>query len=503
MPRKGFVLGQLTREKTVEDIEGIHRKLARLTVDSLLGMPSALRTGDVLGLYPAPLRPKTTAFLKQALQATKDAEEAERFERLWFACIDLVITEQTADLADMLRFYMERGRMLVGPDKIPALEVVPWLQMEKDFDRREKMRKEMGIFLKGIVNPMLLGMLELTVKTVTERFGYRSYAHYAEEKKGVSFGTQAEVLRRYLDDTSEAYFSRLNPWVQEKIGRPMGDLSRYHALHLLRITRCDEFFPTNRLSHMVQETFQGLGFDLSRRSDVITDLSADSSKNPDGICVGVEIPGEVYVMVKPLGGLIDVETILHETGHAFFLSHMDASLPMEYRRLYRSGALDETFAFLFQDLVDNPTWLTHVGGLPAAKADELVTLVQTKRLCLIRRHIGKFLAEKELHENAAIKESEPYCRNLNQATGFVYEPQGYLIDMEPDFYSLDYVSAWAGSHVLRAFLETRFGEDWFRKEEAGGFLKTIASQGRRDSLETVLATYCGQEPRLPDFRNAS
>jgi hypothetical protein len=92
---------------------------------------------------------------------------------------------------------------------------------------------------------------------------------------------------------------------------------------------------------------------------------------------------------------------------------------------------------------------------------------------------------------------------LNRATGFVYEPQGYLIDMEPDFYSLDYVSAWAGAHVLRGFLETRFGEDWYGKTEAGSFLKEIAFRGRRDSLEKVLTTYCGQEPRLPDFRNAS
>lgn len=497
------MLGQLTREKVVEEIDGVHRKLARLSVDYLLGTPSALRTGDVLGLYPVPLRPKTVSFLKQALRAAKDAEETERLERLAFACVDLVVTEQTADLADMLKFYMERGRMLVGPDKIPALEVVPWLQMEKDFDRREEMRKEMTIFLKGIVNPMLLGMLELTVKAVTERFGYASYATFAESKKGISFAAQADQLTQYLDETAETYFHRLNPWVEEKIGRPMGHLSRYHALHLLRITRFDEFFPISRLRHLAQETFQGLGFDLFERSDVITDLSSDLSKNPDGICVGIEIPGEVYVIVKPQGGLIDVETILHEAGHAFFLSHMNASLPVEYRRLYRSGAVDETFAFLFMDLLDNPTWLTQVAELPQGKSEELASLVRTKRLCLIRRYIGKFLAEKQLHEKGTIKDPEPYCRYLNQATGFVYEPEGYLIDMESDFYSLDYVSAWAGAHVLRGFLETKFGEDWFKKPAAGEFLKSLAVNGRRDRLDKLLTASCGKEPTLPRFENAS
>lgn len=495
------MLGQLTKERVVEEIDGVHRKLARLSVDYLLGTPSALRTGDVLGLYPVPLRPKTMSFLKQALRTTKDPQESEKLERLVCACVDLVITEQTADLADMLKFYMERGRMLVGPDKIPALEVVPWLQMEKDFDRREEMRKEMTIFLKGIVNPMLLAMLELTVKTVTERFGYASYAQYGETKKAVSFDALSDLFKRYLDDTAETYFTRLGPWVEEKIGRPMDNLSRYHALHLLRITRFDEFFPADRLRQLAQETFTGLGFDLFGRSDVITDMSADSTKNPDGMCVGIEIPGEVYVIVKPQGGLIDVETMLHEAGHGFFLSHIDPSLPIEYRRLYRSGAVDETFAFLFMDLLDNPTWLTQVAELSESQAQELVRLVRTKRLCLIRRYIGKFLAEKELHENGTIKDPEPYCRYLNQATGFEYEPAGYLIDMESDFYSLDYVSAWAGSHVLRNFLETKFGEDWFRKPDAGDFLKSIAVRGRRDPLDKLLSTFCGKEPTLPLFRD--
>ncbi len=61
-------------------------------------------------------------------------------------------------------------------------------------------------------------------------------------------------------------------------------------------------------------TFQGLGFDLSARSDVISDISDGATKSPNAMCVGVDIPGEVYVIMKPVGGLIDAETQLHETG---------------------------------------------------------------------------------------------------------------------------------------------------------------------------------------------
>ena len=291
----------------------------------------------------------------------------------------------------------------------------------------------------------------------------------------------------------------MKPWVEEVIGRPFKDLSRYHALYLLGIKKYDEYFPKSALRANIETTFEGLGFSLRSRGDVIINIADDPIKNPDGVCIGEEIPGKIHVLMKPIGGLIDAETLLHETGHAFFLSHFDPMLPLEYRRLYRTPALDEAFAFLFMELTENPVWLTDVVNMPLDKANELSWLMKTKRLCLIRRYIGKFLAEKELHETGDLKDAEPYCRHLGNATGFVYEPRGYLVDMEPDFYSLDYLKAWGGAHVLRSQLEEQFGMDWFQKHQAGELLRQIAKGGRRDSLDNVLLLMCGNPSRLPEF----
>jgi hypothetical protein len=494
----GTILGQLTIRSIANEVDEIHRKLARLSVNQLQGASTGMSTGDILSSHPAVFKTKTISFLRKALEGASD-EEAFRIERLLYACMDLAIEERTASLGDMLKFYVEHGRMVIGPTKIPALEVVPWLQAQPDFDKREEMRKENTIFLKVIINPMLLGTLELSVRTVTERFGFANYASFSQGKKRVSFEEQAAALRQFLANTTAAYRQRMTPWVEEKIGRPFENLSRYHALYLLRISSFDHHFPVSRLREIVGRSFENLGFDPWTRPDVVVDISEHPSKNPNGMCVGVEIPGEVYVLMKPVGGFIDVETLLHETGHAFFLSSFDPSLPMEFRRLYSSTALDETFAFLFMDLVENPAWLAGVAGLPAADADSIASLFGTRRLCLIRRYIGKFLAEKELHETGNLKNSEPYCRHLNEATGFVYEPEGYLVDMEPDFYALDYLTAWGGAHVLRQFLERGFGLEWFRQQDAGAFLREVASGGRRENLASVLNRFCGEAPRLPDF----
>jgi hypothetical protein len=496
---KGDLLSGISIDRIVHEIDVIHRELAKITLGRILGTPSALGSKDVLETHGLPLGAGSIDTIRAAIREAGTEEESERLERIFYGCIDLAIEEEIASLDDMLIFYMRRGFMHVGSEKIPALDVVPWLQAQPDFDKREEMRKENSIFLKGLVNPMLTAIVEVTTGVVTRRFGFKNYAEYAERKKQVSFNDQVHYFRGYLSGTEERYRSRITPWIEEKIGRPLDNLSRYHGLYLVRIRRFDAHFPVSRLREIVGRSFEGLGFHLASRSDVVLEISADHAKTPDGICLGVEIPGEIHVLTKPVGGLIDVETLLHELGHAFFLAHFDPDLPVEYRRLYRSGALDEAFAFLFMDLLDNRTWIREVAGLSESQADELIKLTRTKRLCLIRRYIGKFLAEKEFHENGNLKDSAPYARYLKEATGFTYEPEGYLVDMERDFYALDYLRAWAGAHVLRTWLEDRFTERWFTRGDAGEFLKQIASQGRRQSLEEVIVSSCGEPPRLPDF----
>ena len=45
---KGKSLSQLTVQKVVEEIDSVHRELARLSVDQLRGTPSALNTLDII-----------------------------------------------------------------------------------------------------------------------------------------------------------------------------------------------------------------------------------------------------------------------------------------------------------------------------------------------------------------------------------------------------------------------------------------------------------------------
>lgn len=486
-------------QKIVQVLEETHRNLALLTLNQSVGASVKKKFSDILTDDSALLKPVLINDLRIMADSSSDSEQKERIERVLIACMDLAVESDNSSLSDMLRFYMERGRMVVQGQKIPALNIVPWLQKQDTFELREEMRNEIGIFSRAIINPILLSILDLTIRKVTEQFGFENYARYTEYKRGCSFEDWQQTFLSFLSNTDDEYFKRTRPWAEERLGRPLEDLNRCHALRLLRIDTFDNYFSKSSLMEIIQRTFAGLGLDLRRRRDIIIDEKVDPRKNPNAICVPIELPGKIHVIIKPIGGLIDLEALLHEMGHAFFLSGFSADAPLEYRRLYRSAALDEAFAFLFTQLLENPLWLVDVAKLKMSDAEKLSEVSRTKRLLLIRRHIGKFMAEKELFENGNFKDSGFYCKWLNRSTGFNYEPDGYLIDMDPDFYSANYVWAWAGAEVLREYLEQSFGKDWFQNAEAGSFLRRISIEGRKNSLEQALSKFCGATLTMPEF----
>jgi hypothetical protein len=485
--------------KTVKALDDAYRNLALLTLEQTTGTSVTRGFSDILPSDSLLLSQSTIDQLSNMVTSQTSVAERDLQERILYACKDLIVESRNSSLSDMFKFYMDKGRMVVQGAKIPATEIVPWLQTQDEFDLREEMRKEIGIFCRVILNPILLSILDVTTRTVKETFGFHNFADYVEKKRDSSFQEWADIFINFLCETDELYFMKARSWAEQRLGRTIEELNRCHALRLMRIDDFDSCFPTSSLIENVQGAFLGLGLDLTKRKDIIIDIEDRHEKSFDALCIPVDLPGKIFVVMRPIGGLMDLETLLHEMGHAFFLSGFSAELPIEHKRFYRSAALDEAFAFLFAQLVENPVWLTDVAGVPITQADTLADLSRTKRLLLIRRHIGKFLAEKDLFEIGPFKDSSHYCKWLSRSTGFNYEPDGYLIDMDRDFYSAEYVWAWGGAEVMRNFLENTFGANWFQKREAGDFLGKICLEGRKNSLDQALIKFCGTKAVLPRF----
>ena len=86
--------------------------------------------------------------------------------------------------------------------------------------------------------------------------------------------------------------------------------------------------------------------------DVVIAPTVDAGGNDSR---GISIPDDIRVLVKPLGGAEDYESLFHEMGHAEHYAHVLAT-DYEFRVLGEDG-VTETFAFLFENLFMDPKFL--------------------------------------------------------------------------------------------------------------------------------------------------
>ena len=80
-----------------------------------------------------------------------------------------------------------------------------------------------------------------------------------------------------------------------------------------------------------------------------------------------------------------------------------------------------------------------------------------------------------------------------RAIGFRYRADGYLADMDGEFYSADYLRAWIRTAQLRAHLRETIGEDWWRRPQTGELLRDLFAEGTRPTSEEI-ADRIGYDP---------
>ena len=166
-------------------------------------------------------------------------------------------------------------------------------------------------------------------------------------------------------------------------------------------------------------------------------------------------------------------------GHALHFSHIDNSLPFEFKTL-GDYAVTEGFAFLFQSLISDPRWLKLHLAADDGSLEEYIRLAKFLNLYLMRRYACKFIYEFKLSVNGVTSESaSDYVDLFSKHLAVEYFPEDYMVDIDMSFYCLNYISAWELQKDLAQELKIRFQDDWMTMREAGKYLISLWKNGHQ------------------------
>lgn len=424
--------------------------------------------------------------------APAGSEEGRRLGMLLAFAVEGFVGERTktceaALAAREAQLGVELDGERIGLREIPgrqANEPDPERRHQLERGRLEVLEAELG----GLYREQIGGQ-----HSAARELGWSNYAAMCADCQRVDLTALRAQTDAILAASQAAYPRLLEPNVTATLGYGMDRLHRGDLPRLFRAAGQDGVFPGERLLATLVDTLSGLGVDARRQPGLTLDVDPRPGKSPRAFCAPVRTPGEVYLVISPIGGRDDYAALFHEGGHAQHAVHARAELPFEYRYV-GDHAVSETYAFLLQHLLAEEAWLErHAdGGDPAA----LAAYDRAVRLLYVRRYAAKLAYELELHGEGGgtgPAMAERYGELLGGAIGVEWPSQSYLADVDPGFYCACYLRAWALEAALRTHLRERFGPSWFRSREAGAVIRDLWSDGQRRRPEELLSELTGAE----------
>jgi hypothetical protein len=375
----------------------------------------------------------------------------------------------------------------VDGETIGYHSIFPRLVNEPDAEKRRAIDDRASL-LETELNVIRMEGWNIT-NDIFRDFGYASYREGCHKSFLVDYAWLAEELQRFLDETEDAYVQAFDKLSQERLGYPITEAEKCDLGYLMRGEKWDDLFPKENLVEGATAFLAEMGMPVDSTPAVILDVEERPKKRPRAFCSPVEMGKEVYVCVRPMGGMSDYLTFLHELGHACHFAHTDPSLPAELI-LIGDSATSEIFAFNFNYLGSDPLWLKTWLGIE--DPSPIAEFLRLQKLYFLRRYSSKLLYELDLLSDYEMKGLEKlYPQYLDKGLKVKHRVENWLNDLDPAFYSAGYLRAWIFERQMREHFLDEYGRDWWRNPKAGERLRELWRTGRMYMPEAMAVKILG------------
>ena len=451
----------------------------------LSGQKPALELTQIYERYSDLVTKEAIERFQQLLKETSPHFETERasINHLLSFATDHFIENSAKTLTEEVSQYESSAKIEWQSKEITFQGTLVAIKTEPNREARREIYKKRAALIEASNDLRAERLLKL--HDAAHALGYESYTDLYRELRQHDYAALTRQLEAFLEKTEAVYVMRMDDALRRDLNLTIEDAERVDALYFLNLSGFDTHFPADNLLRVYTETMQGLGIAVEKQSNVQIDSEERPRKSPRAFCAPIQIPAEVKLVIRPVGGQSDYQAMLHEAGHAQHYGWASADLRPEFK--YTGDyALTETYAFLFNHLPHDELWLAEM--LNFRDNADFVRSVMVTRLMMIRRYAAKFIYERELHSRDNLNNAASrYAELQTYATKFQTGESEFLSDLDDAFYSSSYLRAWAFEVALREYLKTRFDRSWWKSKRAGDFLKEIWYTGDRYSADEMAA----------------
>ena len=320
-------------------------------------------------------------------------------------------------------------------------------------------------------------------RDITESLGIADgYNATWETLSGVSLAGLRAECEAFLRDTQAMWDDVAPAFVKHALGMNIRETTRADALALFRAREFDGFFPAKEMDPSIRKQVRAMGIDPDAGGRVRYDIGEREGKRSRAFCAPVQVPDEVYLVLRPHGGQTDWNTYLHELGHALHFAYMRPDLPMEFRYM-GDNSVTEGYAMLFDHLMQDAGWLQRYTQLDRKSTPAFLRSAGFEELHFLRRYSAKLVYEIQLYGGTVGWDALPdlYVDLLTGATTFQYARADAFVDVDPRYYAVRYLRAWQLQSVLTETLVERYDADWWRNPRSGSFvMQSLFGEGQRE-----------------------
>jgi hypothetical protein len=424
-----------------------------------------------------------------------DGDQHEWLYRLRKTCEGGLVAAELAERDDELENAILAARISYKGEDLPLRSAMARLAILPDYRERDELG-ELHRAKSAEFNELRLELLRAYEELEADLSEEPDPIARTEEEKQISLRELESVLVAASDEVEDSFIAMRERWFERLLGPDRDEVpSSAQMGYVRRLSPLDSTYTKERATDVCLATLSALGFDLASDRNIRLDLDDRPQKSPRACVIASDPPTVVHLITRAQGGLHDYQAFMHEAGHALHYAGCDPNLPYTFRRISRDHALTEIYSYICEAITREPAWHAEHFGLSDEEARTNAEGTIFLEALLFRRYTAKLQFELDFwsdFDQAGLK-SEDYSRKLTGATGIHYPPDGHLADMDPGFYSADYLRAWIRHAQLRSYLISEVGDDWWRDAKTGEILRALFSEGTRPSSEEI-ATRLGFQP---------